>query len=321
MNEQPSTGAWLFTFFRIAFGAYLFVHFAALIPWAGELFSDAGVMPDAQANPALGIFGPLASVLGSPGAACTIVIALTGLSALFMFGFFRRTAALLLWLGSGYLLARNNLILNPGIPYVGLLMLLAALVPVGEPLAMGTRRNPHWRMPAIIPVTAWIALGAGYSFSGYTKLISPHWIDGSAMQLMLDNPLARGTAGALMQQIPDWVFACMTWSVIIAELSFLPMMIHHRTRKPAWLGMTVMHFGVLATVGFADLTFGMLVTHVFVIEPRWIDRFRQRRRHARFRRATRRNRAGYTFGYGRASTRRSSFQTKTEPAWDRLHHM
>lgn len=278
MNEQSSTSAWLFTVFRIAFGSYLCVHFAQLIPWAAELFSNSGVMPEAGANPALGLFAPLADLLGSPGAAETLVISLLGLSMLITFGLFRRVSAALLWLGWAYLLARNNLILNPGIPYVGLVMLLGVLVPPGEPLAFGHRRDPAWRMPSMIPLTAWIALGAGYTFSGYTKLISPRWFDGSAMRLMLDNPLARGSGGGLIESIPGWVFAVMTWSVIIAELSFLPMMIHHRTRKLAWLGMTVMHFGVLATVGFADLTFGMLVTHLFVLEPRWIDQLRRKRK-------------------------------------------
>ena len=277
MIERSSTSAWLFTVFRIAFGAYLCVHFAQLIPWAAELFSDTGVMPESRANPALGVFAPLADLLGSSGAAQTVVISLLALSVLFTFGLFRRASAALLWLGWAYLLARNNLILNPGIPYVGLLMLLCVLVPPGEPLALGRRRDPLWRMPYMIPLTVWIALGAGYSFSGYTKLISPHWFDGSAMRLMLDNPLARGSGGGFIDAIPAWAFSAMTWSVIIAELSILPMLLHHRTRKLAWIGMTCMHVGVLATVGFADLTFGMLVAHLFVLEPRWIEQLRRRR--------------------------------------------
>ena len=288
MIERSSTSAWLFTVFRIAFGAYLCVHFAQLIPWAAELFSDTGVMPDADANPALGFFGPVAELLGTTGAAQAVLVALLGLSVLFTLGLLRRASALVLWLGWAYLLARNNLILNPGIPYVGLLMLLCVLVPPGEPLALGRRRDPLWRMPYMIPLTVWIALGAGYSFSGYTKLISPHWFDGSAMQLMLDNPLARGSG--VIESVPGWVFAVLTWGVIVAELLFLPTLLHHRTRKLAWIGMTCMHIGVLATIGFADLTIGMLVTHLFVLEPRWIEQLRRRR--------ARRKQSRYTPAHG-----------------------
>lgn len=287
MSERADSSAWLFTVFRVAFGAYLCVHFAQLLPWATELFSTEGVIGDATLNPAGGIFSPLFDLLGSPAVATTIVATLLALSVLLTLGLFRRVSAVLLWAGWAYLLARNNLILNPSIPYVGLLLLLSALVPLGEPLALGRKRDPHWRMPAMIPMVAWIALAAGYSFSGYTKLISPHWADGSAMKLMLDNPLARGTAASVAEAIPAWAYAIMTWGVIAAELAFLPMVLHRKTRLAAWGGMTVMHFGVLATVGFADLTFGMLVAHLFVLEPRWIAWLREPRergadsRHAR----------------------------------------
>lgn len=286
MKERSSTSAWLFTVFRIAFGSYLCVHFAQLIPWAAELFSDGGVLPDAGANPALGLFAPLAALLGSSVAAETAVVSLFGLSILFTLGVFRRASVALLWLGWAYLLARNNLILNPGIPYVGLVLLLCVLVPPGEPLALGRRRDPAWRMPPMIRATAWIALGAGYTFSGYTKLVSPHWFDGSATRLMLDNPLARG--GGMVESIPVWVLMLATWGVIIAELSFLPMLLHHRTRKITWVGMTLMHFGVLATVGFADLTLGMLVTHLFVMEPCWLEQLHRARRSRHARRKLRR---------------------------------
>jgi hypothetical protein len=273
----------LFACFRIAMGAYLAVHFMLLLPWAGELFSNQGVLPDAGLNPALGLFGRPAELVGVPVAATALVAVLLGLSLLFAAGILRRTAALLLWAGWAYLLARNNLILNPGIPYVGLLLLLSSLVPAGEPWSIGRGKNPEWRMPAMIPVVAWVALASGYAFSGYTKLVSPHWADGTALRLMLDNPLARGTIADAAQAVPSRVYSLLTWSVIAAELAFLPMAAHHRTRMLAWTGMTVMHLGVLATVGFADLTFGMLVTHLFLVEPRWVHAALNRRRRRRLR--------------------------------------
>ena len=41
--------------FRVLLGAYLFVHFAQLLPWAGEVFSSAGMLPDAAQSPLFGI--------------------------------------------------------------------------------------------------------------------------------------------------------------------------------------------------------------------------------------------------------------------------
>jgi hypothetical protein len=67
-----------------------------------------------------------------------------------------------------------------------------------------------------------------------------------------------------------WVFNLATWGTIALELAALPMATHPRTRKWIWLALTAMHVGVLLTIGFADLTFGMLVTHLFVANPKWL---------------------------------------------------
>lgn len=257
-----------FMLFRVCMGLYLFVHFLGLLPYAAELFSDAGVLRDPDLNAAQGFFAPVADVLASPFAANALVAALAGLSLAFAAGLWRRGVALALWAGWAYLLARNNGILNPGIPYIGLVLLLCVLVPKGEGRALGAKRAGPWSMPREIMVVAWLALAAGYTFSGYTKLVSPNWFNGNAMHLMLDNPLARG--GGVIAMIPKWVFALATWGTIALELAALPMAVHPRTRKWVWLALTTMHLGVLATIGFADLTFGMLVTHLFVANPKWL---------------------------------------------------
>src|SRR5262249_38270579 len=48
------TNGWTATpyrWFRLAFGLYLVVHFAQLLPWGAELFSSRGALPDAAASP------------------------------------------------------------------------------------------------------------------------------------------------------------------------------------------------------------------------------------------------------------------------------
>lgn len=257
-----------FMIFRVCMGLYLFVHFLGLLPYAGELFSAEGVLRDPGLNAAPGFFGPVAELLASPVAATALVAVQAGLSLAFAAGLWRRGVALALWAGWAYLLARNNGILNPGIPYIGLVLLLCALVPRGEGRALGARRAESWAMPREIMFVAWLALAAGYTFSGYTKLISPNWLNGNAMHLMLDNPLARGQG--VIAMLPTWVFALATWGTIALELAALPMAVHARTRKWIWLALTAMHIGVLLTIGFADLTFGMLVTHLFVANPKWL---------------------------------------------------
>ena len=45
-----------YSLFRVIFGAYLLVHFAQLIPWGTETFSNAGVLADGSASPLLHAF-------------------------------------------------------------------------------------------------------------------------------------------------------------------------------------------------------------------------------------------------------------------------
>ncbi|MGE9270651.1 MAG: DCC1-like thiol-disulfide oxidoreductase family protein [Verrucomicrobiales bacterium] len=261
---------WQFTLFRLIFGSYLIVHFAQLAPWAAELFGPTGMLPDPSENPTYGIFlNPLNWPL-SEAWITTIVVALTTLSALFTLGLWRKPAAILLWFGSSAFFHRNNLISNPSIPYVSLLLILTTLVPSGEPLSRG-KLTPPWSMPRWVYRTAWILMASGYSFSGFTKLDSPSWLDGTAIRRLLDNPLAHsGWVRDFFLSLPESVLSLMTWTILAAELLFLPLALWARSRPWIWLTMVAMHLGILGILDFADLSLGMLMIHLFTFDPDWL---------------------------------------------------
>ena len=101
-------------------------------------------------------------------------------------------AAVVLWYGWAALFNRNPLISNPGIPYIGLLLLLTTLVPAREHWRLpGSRAGSPFHVPRFVVVTAWILMAVGYSYSGIVKLASPSWVDGTAITHLLNNPLAR----------------------------------------------------------------------------------------------------------------------------------
>ena len=76
-----------------------------------------------------------------------------------------------------------------------------------------------WRMPAGIFLVAWILMAVGYSYSGYTKLISPSWIDGTALARIFDNPLARpGFLRDAVLQMPSGLLNVATWGALALEL-------------------------------------------------------------------------------------------------------
>lgn len=272
MNRTYPVSPAQFAVFRILFGVYLIIHFATQLPHGAELFSNRGVLPDASLNPLHGIFPNPLAVWDSPGATLTFIGGLLALSVAFTIGLWRRTVSLLLWFGWAALFNRNNLIANPSLPYVGAILLFCALIPPGEPWSLsGHRRLPsEWFFPAAVFWGAWLLMAAGYTASGLIKLSSPSWIDGTAFRHLLENPLARpGFARDLLLAAPAWVHAALTWGALIMEIAFLPLCLHPTGRLIAWSAMGAMHIMILTTVDFADLSFGMVMIHLFTFDPRW----------------------------------------------------
>ena len=126
-------------------------------------------------------------------------------------------------------------------------------------------------LPPDIYLAAWIVMSLAYTYSGYTKLISPSWIDGSALSRVLSNPLARDTVlPTLLLSLPSWVLKAGTWSALALELSFAPLALFRRLRPWVWLAMVTLHLGLMLLVNFADLTAGMLILHLFTFDPAWV---------------------------------------------------
>ena len=184
-----------YSLFRGALGAYLVVHFVALMPYAGELFARGGAVAEPGMSPLMGILpNPLSSFDSAPVVAALLLLgAVAGFGL--AIGLADRVAALVCCAVLAWLFARNPLIANPSLPYVGLLLLAHSCLP-RAPYGSFERRGQidpggEWRMPREIYLVVWILMALGYSYSGYTKLISPSWVDGTAFERVLNNPLAR----------------------------------------------------------------------------------------------------------------------------------
>lgn len=275
----PSAAAWHFAVFRLIFGGYLAVHFAALLPWAEELFGKHGLIGNPALNPTAGLFPNPFNAPLSDTALRGIFAGLTALSLMFAAGCWRPIVSGLLWFFWTALFHRNNLIANPSIPYVGLLLALCVLVPSGEPWSFSPGRRSGgngkpvrpWTMTPWAMRTAWILLAAGYTFSALTKLPSPSWQDGGAMRYLLANPLARpGPVRDLMMQLPSIALKLMTWGTLALELAFLPLACWKKSRPWVWAAMVGLHAGILLVLDFADLSCGMLMIHAFTFDPAWL---------------------------------------------------
>src|SRR5262249_56880701 len=127
-SENQWTGG-QYSVFRAIFGTYLFVHFAQLTPWGAEMFSNRGMLPDGAASPLLRLFPNILALYDAPAFVMALLIFAAGASLLFAIGLYDRAAAIALWYTLACLFGRNPLIANPGLPYVGLLLLAHACLP------------------------------------------------------------------------------------------------------------------------------------------------------------------------------------------------
>jgi len=180
-----------YSLYRAIFAIYLLIHFVTLLPWSAELFSNRGVLPS-DASPFVKLFPNLLAVNDTPAVAGALIGIGVVASVCFFLGLCDRIAAVVMWYVLACLFGRNPLIGNPSLPFVGWLLLAHALAP---PSPYGswparTRSDPRgeWRLPPALFAAGWFVMSIGYSYSGYAKLVSPSWVDGSALGARIEQP-------------------------------------------------------------------------------------------------------------------------------------
>ena len=273
--------------FQFCFGFYLTHHFYELIPHVVELFGREGMIGNPKWSPTYGFFPNIIHLIDFSSILLKLyLISLTCLSVLFAFRlFYPRLVSIILWYGWASLLNRNVLISNPGIPFVGLLLLAFSLIEIKtkNTIDSSTSSNSreskqeiiHQLDPRVFPWIywgSWTIYALGYTISGLHKLQSPSWIDGSALHHILRSPLSRNhwLCHYLLEMNPLFL-QISTWLSLIAEISFLPLGLFYHTRKFFWFTFLFLHLGVLVVVNFTDLTLGVLTMHFFLLDLRWFQ--------------------------------------------------
>jgi predicted DCC family thiol-disulfide oxidoreductase YuxK len=263
-----------FRIFRMTFGLYLLYHFLSLLPWGPELFSSQGVLSQGAMSPLFHLFPNLFLLWDSPVFVQACLLAAAIFSLFLTVGKYDRLMAILVWYLWACLYGRNPLISNPSLPFIGWMLLAYALIPspsAHKEMASTSEGTESWAMPGDICFAAWILMALGYSYSGYCKLISPSWMDGTALHHVLSNPLARDTlVRTSLLALPVSLLKAATWGALFLELAFAPLALFRRLRPFLWLTMVGLHLSLLALVNFSDLTIGMLMLHFFTFDPAWI---------------------------------------------------
>lgn len=264
-----------YSVFRALLGLYLAAHFAMLLPFGRELFSHEGLLPEAATSPLAHLFPSVLALSDSPAMVSSSLVIATLASLLFAIGWKDRWLALLVWYLLASLFVRNPLIANPSLPYIGWMLIAHACLPTGPfgSFDARSRVDPDngWKFPRGIFLAGWVALSLGYTYSGCAKLTSPSWVDGTALERVLDNPLVRPTfVREALLGLPPSMLRLATWTALALEISFAPLLLIRRARPWLWSAMLAMHLALIVLIDFADLSLGMVLMHLFTFDPLWI---------------------------------------------------
>lgn len=270
---------------RIFTGAVLAVHHAGILPYAAATYGRGGVLPSHLDNPVPLAASPLA-VLDAPWIVTALVATLLVAALSYAAGLFTRASGLVLWGGAMVLFHRNQLTLNPSLAYLGLWFLAQAFLPENPSWSidrwLARRRGVSFddgpdRLPTDVAWVVWIVACVGYSFSGVTKLMSPSWVRGEAVSLILSSPLGRGGAmGHAMLALPSAVLVAMTWGVMLLELAAAPLLLSRRLRPWSWGALLAMHGGLVLLLDIADISLPMIAFHLLTFDTAALDGRRTR---------------------------------------------
>jgi len=273
MNGSMWTGG-QYSLYRALLGSYLIVHFLQLLPWASELFSAQGMISASVLSPLINAFPNILGFYDAPWFVIFLVLSAAVASFFFLLGYKDKWAAIWVWFVLACLFGRNPLIANPALPYLGWMLLAHLFIPsapYGSLAAVG-RTNPagRWSMPQSVFVAAWAVMALTYTYSGYTKLLSPSWLAGDTLSLVLQNPLARDYfLRDLFLLLPDSVLGFITHAILWIEYLFLPLVFVPFLKRFMWEAMFVVQLGFLFLLNFPDLTIVMLLFHLLTYDPAW----------------------------------------------------
>lgn len=262
-----------FALVRIGLGLYSAVFSARLLPYAGELFAAGGLSENQWRGFMMfrEVFPNILDLASTPGAAQLFLLLHLVAALALAAGCARRVTAIVVWYGFACMVHRNMAVMNPAIAFIGWVCLASTLIPRGEGWSWKeVRPLPNWYFPRSLWRGAWMILALGYSVSGYAKLDSPTWVDGSALALVVDMPhAARHPLADLVRNLPAWLMQLATWIALAGELLFAPLSVHWSSRSIAWSIMTIMHVALLVLMNFREISVAMLLVHAFTFDARW----------------------------------------------------
>ncbi len=239
-----------------AFGLYLLYYTIHVWPYAVEIFSDEGVLPNFQKNWTFGYFPNYLYVWDS-SLAIHFTFAFRFICAiLIIFRIRLFECGLLSWYFWACLYNRNNMIEDPSVPYVGWMCIA---------LALFSKKS----LCPYISLTGWGLMILGSFYNAISKFSSPSWIDGQAIALIFQLPIAYSHSKFLLP-----FASVLTYLAIASQLVGPILCLFYKTRFWGWAIITSMHIFILVTLDITQVSLAMLLFQLFFWRPTWKKYFR-----------------------------------------------
>ncbi len=184
---------------------------------------------------------------GPPAFVAALFVVQAVLAVVFALGWRTRIVGVALFIFVVSLQARCPLAFYLGDDLTRVMMFWACVLPVGARLSIDSKRS---RAPGalrsfaagglvLVPVTLFL-------FTGFEKMLSPAWRNGSALNVFLDTWIYPTTIGAALRDNAPWLLPALTIAALVAEIA-LPLLLltpWWRVRMFAAAGLFALMVGI-----------------------------------------------------------------------------
>lgn len=185
-------------------------------------------------------------------------------SVFFSLDCFRKPAALIMIVTIVVIAQTNPYAIRVVHGYITWILFATLFIPSGEGSFLRKKASSSkWTLPYSVQLPILLVLAASISFSGISKMLTPLWYNGTAMELFMENPRFNWILAKYLNEIPYFSHAS-TYAVFIIEAAFFPFYLIPKTRFIAWLVLLLLLIGFFVLMHIYIVAMIMLIILYFL---------------------------------------------------------
>lgn len=254
--------------FRFLFGIYFVYYFVRSFPYVVSVYSNEGMLRFFEFNWTYGMFPNFLYVFDSPIVVTATIFVGIVFAVLFSLGFVPRVSAFFLWYIQTALFNRNNLTGDPSIAYVGLLLLILALLPQVRPLTKYFLSKKDIAKEIVVPFYVFYVpvfiFCLTFTMSALDKVNAVSWRNGEAFRLILNLPIAKEWFLVSYLRESVYITPLLSYLALVAQFICLPLFILGWYRVALVINLFSFIF-VYMTLELNQVSVGMIFFFVFFL--------------------------------------------------------